>query len=206
MTFFKQALGSILEIIYPEICIACNENNCTHSLCATCRAHLSIINLKERCPHCFSPRENHLCKKSDYLAGVASVFEKENPASSLLKKLKYQKAFTLATSLGNFMALQFLKLNWPLPDLIIPTPQPLSKKIAIGYNPNLLLGKALGKTLQVPCMEVLKVKNAAFYKKPSPDIEDKILLLVETEFSLNSAAECLAKYAPRSLYYITLVY
>lgn len=95
-----------------------------------------------------------------------------------MKALKSGKAPHLAKGLAGYMALQYLKKDLPLPDIIVPVPQSLHRSLQIGYNPSLLLAQHLGKILDRPVISLLKRKRQLVCQM-KVDKERRYLLSVE---------------------------
>jgi predicted amidophosphoribosyltransferase len=129
---------SLLEIVFPSQCWHCDDSTAfSHPLCESCLKLLDIL-----------PPSNPLI-----------TFEGQGPAWTLIQALKSGKAPCLAKGLAGYMALQYLKNDLPLPDLIVPVPQSLFRSLQVGYNPSLLLAHHLGKTLDRPVIPLLKRKR-----------------------------------------------
>jgi competence protein ComFC len=95
-----------------------------------------------------------------------------------MKALKSGKAPRLAEGLAGYMALQYLKSDLPLPDLVVPVPQSLHRSLHVGYNPSLLLAQHLGKTLDRPVLQLLKRKRQLFCQM-KVDTDQRYLLSAE---------------------------
>jgi ComF family protein len=127
-----------LEILFPPFCWHCEEAAVfPHPLCDSCVKLLDVL-----------PPSSPL-----------ATFEGQGPAWTLIKALKSGKAPRLAQGLAGYMVLQYLKNNFPLPDLIVPVPQSLPRALKVGYNPSLLLAQHLGKALDRPVVQLLKRKR-----------------------------------------------
>ncbi|HEX2579527.1 MAG TPA: hypothetical protein VHK67_03895 [Rhabdochlamydiaceae bacterium] len=106
------------------------------------------------------------------------TFEGQGPAWTLMKALKSGKAPGLAKGLAGYMALHYLKSNFPLPDLIVPVPQSLHRSLQVGYSPSLLLAQHLGRTIDRPVLQLLKRKKQ-LYCQMNVDREKRLLLSAE---------------------------
>lgn len=191
---------------------------------------LEVLECAERCPTCFKEKtKNIVClechhSKSPFL-GLASVFEYEGPAASLIKKLKYGKQDYLAQSMGAYLAAQFIHLNWPIPDIIIPVPISTSHYFMRGFNQSELLAKSLSMIIQRPLLIGLgrysgdysqaglshqqrntlgKTSLIIFNKE---NISNKIVLLIDdvatTGQTLKRCGETLQLAKPKAIYGLT---
>ncbi len=150
-------ITKLLEVVFPPFCWHCDEPaTLSQPLCSSCIKLLDIL------------------PPADPLV----TFEGQGPAWTLIKALKSGKAPRLAGGLAGYMALHYLKSDLPLPDLIVPVPQALHRSLQVGYNPSLLLAQHLGKTLDLPVMQLLKRKRQ-LYCQMKVDRERRYLLSTE---------------------------
>lgn len=162
---------SFLDLFYPPLCLHCGESveENLHHLCKSCLHLLELIDPLERCPICFSPQEARIkaicksCQQTPHpLRQCASVFEYLGPAASLVKKMKYSNQPYLAKGLAGYLAAQFLRLEWPLPDIIVPVPISFTHWVDRGYNQSLLLAHELSLILEVPMKEALTRRSGDY--------------------------------------------
>jgi len=150
-------IKKLLEVVFPPFCWHCNDPAAlSQPLCPSCVQLLDIL-----------PPEDPL-----------ATFEAQGPAWTLIKALKSGKAPRLAEGLAGYMALQYLKSDLPMPDIIVPVPQSLHRSLQVGYNPSLLLAQHLGKTLDRPVMQLLKRKRQ-LYCQMKVDRDERFHLSVE---------------------------
>lgn len=190
---------------------------------------MELIEPLERCPYCFSADfvpEKLIClnciKSPPLLNGVATAFEYAGPAACLIRRLKYSDQSYLAKGLGAYLAAQFLHLNWPMPDFLIPVPIAFTHWIDRGYNQSELLAYSMADLLKCPVKNALKRKSgdysqaglsrkqrmqldgALIYLKKDQQLQDKCLLLVDdvmtTGSTLRKCAEALMEDCPSSIY------
>ena len=123
------------------------------------------------------------------------------------------------------MTIQFFKLDWPLPDIIVPVPLSFSHRLSRGYNQSFLIAKEMGHLLQRSAKELLKRRQydfpqAELGKKErtnlSPEsfkwrtreqVSDQIVLLIDdvmtTRTTLNHCASRLQEGFPKYIYAMT---
>lgn len=231
LTLFTQG---IVNLLYPPICLHCRNLNgqAQHPLCEECVCLLEPIDHLERCSYCFAPHELlekgpcHSCRKLDQiLHGVSSVFDYVGPAASLVKRLKYANQPYLAKGCGAYMAAQFLKMEWPFPDLIIPVPTTFGRQINRGYNQSYLLSNSLAELLKCSVKEALVREDGDYSQaglshaqrlllsgktiklKKNQELQDKCILLVDdvltTGSTLKKCAEALREECPAKIYAMT---
>lgn len=237
MLQWTRAIGkSFVDLVYPPICLHCHEplEDSSALFCQCCMLLLSPIDPAERCPYCFSSEfdpENDVscreCRKERHPCDrMAAVFDYEGPASTLIKRLKYGGQFYLATGAGAFLTAQWIALDWPMPDCIVPMPMARLRKFERGYNQSRLLADVIGGLLKCPVLDVLKrrtgdfsqgglnysqrmqLNSAMFTMKGRPNLYDKKILLIDdvmtTGSSLRCCAEVLRGGCPDSIYALTL--
>ncbi len=194
---------------------------------------MELIDPIERCPYCFSPTycpEERVCpdcqKRAPVLDRIASAFDYVGPAATMLKQLKYGQQKHLARGCSAYLAAQFLRLDWPMPDVIIPVPIALNHWIQRGYNQCDLLAIHLGEYLKCPVVHALRRKSGDFSQaglkqnqrlqlsgtsfdlKPGYSFNDKTILLVDdvltTGSTLRKCSEQLFGTYPKAVYGLTL--
>lgn len=233
MSNFPKVFSAFTNFVYPNQCLHCSVLKTESAIfCSSCTAQLEMINPKERCPSCFSADFDSVSLvcytcfvDPPLLKKQAATFDYLGPAASLVTHLKYSNQPYLAKGAGAYMAIQWMNLGWPLPDLIVPVPLTLTHFISRGYNQSLLLAEAIGSILQCPVKKILKrrlwdysqagmskkirqeLDMEAFKCKNSVDISDKIILLVDdvmtTGLTLKRCAEVLYEGYPSAVYGLT---
>lgn len=154
--------------------------------------------------------------------GIAAAFDYEGPPATLVKRLKYGGQIHLAKGAAAYLAAQFLQMNWPFPDYIVPMPMPLLRRFERGYNQSYLLAQALGNILGRPVCNAVKRSSGEYSQaglnhqqrlQLSADgfravkkikMYDKRILIVDdvmtTGSSFRCCAEALQELCPESIY------
>ena len=158
--------------------------------------------------------------------GLASAFDHFGPAAAIIRELKYSGRFQFAKDAAAFMVIQFIRLNWPIPDLIVRLPQSFLRGLFRGYNQSLLIAKEFGKLIERPVVDVLKKRSGefsqtglnrsqrnelsqdAFRWKNRSDFTGKTLLVIDdvmtTATTLRHCGAVLQESFPRRIYGMTL--
>lgn len=229
-------INSFFDLIYPPLCLHCQTtlNSGRDILCHSCISLLEFIDCNLHCSKCFSLAyaPKHSCKncslKRSSLTAIAATFDYRGPPETLIKMLKYHDKPYLAEGLAGFMAAQFVSLDWPIPDLIIPVPQSFSHWYTRGYNQAELLSNSLSTILKCPVKNALSRKSDDYsqaslnysqrlrlsgnsiYLKKNQHLQDKIILLIDdvltTGATLQNCAEALLEDCPNSIYALTICY
>lgn len=202
----------------------------SHILCAACVAQMEILNGEDRCERCFSFKDQKLpCYKctaihSPFLA-LASVFDYDGPAGTLVKQLKYGKNTFLANSMGAYLAAQAIQLNWPLPDVIVPTPLSAIRYLQRGFNQSEQLALNMGEILKTETVLALgrysgdysqagllreqrmQLDKKNFVLINAQKMKNKIIYLVDdvltTGQTLRICGEILQQASPKAIYGMT---
>jgi len=227
----------LINFVYPCYCLHCHRStNVTgQALCEECLALLELVDLQERCPSCFSSDycvEDCYClacaKRTPTLDGIASAFDYMGSAKSLIRCLKYSDMPHLSRGIAAYLAVQFSRLGWPWPDVLVPVPVSFFKWIERGYNQSTLLAQHLGKIIGVPVVEALRRRSGdfsqamlgqetreqlsgqSFFLKRKASLEGKRLMLIDdvitTGTTLVRCAELLLTAMPASVYGLTACY
>lgn len=226
---------AFLHLAYPPLCYSC-ENGISNGeglLCVECLRLLELIDPQERCPYCFSGQfclEQRTCpdcaNKKPLFTQMAAAFDYIGPAASLLKKFKYANKPHLAQGLAAYLTVQFLQLDWPMPDFIIPVPTTRAHQWIRGYHQTLLLAEHVSKGIQRPILEALTRKSGDFSQaglsrdqrirlagesiqlKPGQNLRNKHLLIIDDVFTtgttMRRCAEVLAESCPSSIHVLTV--
>jgi competence protein ComFC len=235
----KQIAKSIgkafINLLYPPLCKHCQEilQNDSHLLCKECLCLLELIDPLERCPYCFSADVSHeiqVCapcmKKPPVLNGMAAAFDYAGPAASLVRKMKYTNQPYLAEGCAAYLGAQFLQLEWPMPDVIVPVPIAFTHLLERGYNQSLILSQEFAKIVQRPVQEALvrrsgdysqaglekhqriKLDGNTIELKKKQQLQDKTILLIDdvmtTGSTMRKCAESLLEDCPKSVYGIAV--
>lgn len=233
--FSRELFRSIYDLVYPPLCIYCSQTIVGDSklFCLECLGLLDLIDPATRCPSCFSMdfcldlKVCGPCKNRPHvLSGLAAAFDYAGPAACLVRMLKYADQSYLAKGAGAFMAAQFTRLEWPIPDVIVPVPIAFTHLLERGYNQSLLLAQSLSGILNRPVNEALYRKSGdfsqaglarkqrlslegkSFIQKKTGILQDKIVLLVDdvmtTGTTLERCGEALQGDCPKSIYALTV--
>ncbi len=229
-------LSSILSLLYPPLCLHCRESleKGNPIFCKGCLEQLELIDPTSRCVVCFStinqtvgkvcPRCLHKGQRT--ISQLAAVFDYMGPASTLIKCLKYSQQPYLAKGAGAFLVAQWVRLEWPLPDLIVPVPMAFTHWLERGYNQSALLAEIVAEALDRPLAEPLKrssgdYRQAAlnqqqrkkltasrFHLNPKISLLDKTILLIDdvmtTSTTLEQCAQVLLEGHPKRIYGLTV--
>ncbi len=227
----RAVMQSLAWLVYQPACIHCDQplaESCRLA-CDTCSELLELLDPTSRCRHCFGQSPTDACAecfgKPVPWHGIASAFDYTGPAASLIRGLKYRNRPYLAKPAAAFIAAQFTRLDWPMPDLLVPVPMPRLRKMARGYNQAELLATELGLFLKRPVVKALKRTVGAF-SQAGLSIEQRqnlpaahfalchqavygrTALLIDdvttTGSTLHACAEALLTGGPASLYALTV--
>jgi competence protein ComFC len=216
------------ELIFPSLCIHCEIKTAGTLFCKGCSCFFELIDPQSRCPYCFAENDGRrpcqeCVQKRRWQLKMASALDYLGAVSSLIKALKYGRMPYLAETGGHFLVMQFYRLGWPLPDLIIPVPR---RNWFHGINHAHLLAQCIAKNLNVPCKPYIKrragdlsqarltkeqreeLSSSSFYLKNKAPVEDKTILLIDdvitTGTTLRRCAEAFAESYPAGLYALSL--
>jgi competence protein ComFC len=227
----RKYFRSFVNLIYPPICLHCKQslNQDNHLLCEACLAILELADPSERCLFCFSPEslsEQQICSecliKPPILNGMAAAFDYVGPSACLVRKLKYSDQAFLAKGCGGYLAAQFLRLEWPIPDVIIPVPITFTHWLERGYNQSHLIALTLSEIIKSPVQDSLirksgdysqaglsnrqrvKLEGKTIQLKKNQSLQDKCILLIDdvmtTGSTMHKCAEALLEDCPASIY------
>lgn len=231
-----QALkNSLQHLLYPSQCLHCHDLTPPDSslLCESCALLLELLDPEERCPFCFGLKRNQssheclfCCRNPSLLYHTGAAFDYIGPAATLVKKLKYGNQPHLARGLAAFLVAQFDRLNWPLPDALIPVPLSFSHWLERGYNQSALLAEEMGSLLGLPVWNALKRRSGDFSQagltftqrmelngqpfklRKKYSLQSRTFILIDDVMTsgttLRKCAECLMEAGPACVYALTV--
>lgn len=156
--------------------------------CNECIVQLEFLNPEGRCVYCFGgdlEGKGEICggcrKGGALLDRCMAAFDYYGPAATLVKKMKYGGQAYLAKGAASFMVAQFIELDVPLPDYVVPVPMPFLRKLERGYNQSLLIAQAFGKMIERPVYDCLK-KEANPYRSAGMNRKQRLEQVGEVVF------------------------
>ncbi|CUI16067.1 putative amidophosphoribosyltransferase [Candidatus Protochlamydia naegleriophila] len=229
---WQELKHSCLHLCFPARCLHCKDVLPPQQsiFCNSCASLLELIDPEGRCQTCFSVKEemSHdclICKRYPSLfLRKAAAFDYLGPPSILVRQLKYANQPYLAKGMGAFLFAQFERLEWPLPDALVPVPLSFSHWLQRGYNQSLLLAEELGKLMNIPVWNALKRTSSdysqaalalkqrkslghAFKLQSNCCLLDKKILVIDDVMTsgstLHRCAEALSEGFPSLLYAMT---
>lgn len=179
-----------LDFLFPPFCLACQERSSTKYLCPDCWQLSELPDPALRCRHCFEELYSNgdlcsQCRKNPILSAVrAAVFDPNAPARFL--------GLEPPEGLASFAIYQWIQLEWPLPDAVIPMPDSVS------------IAKVFADTIQCPFIRALK--GNCEYRVDCLE-EEGILLLIDRGNpieKIQKAIISLSESFPKRIYLLTL--
>lgn len=170
---------SVSSLLFPPLCLHCNAatERAGDIFCSGCAKRLEMVDSRWRCPYCFGmrydPEAGHCldcARQAAFVDGLAATFDYEGPAVSLVNGLTSRGQPYLAKGAAAFLAVQWARLQWPFPDVLIPLPGRWVHRWDRGYHPCDLLAEQLGKLLERP------VRRSLTCRRKGNDGEDRFAM------------------------------
>ena len=206
----KNLLNKILDFIYPNKCIFCEE----------------IIKMgeeKDICKYC-NMEINYIC---DDVEPNLSVFYYDDITRFSILRLKYYNQKQYAKVFAKMMYNKIVKIDIKQYDYIISVPMYIKKKKKRGYDQAEILGEELSKLINIPFEKnnLIRTKNTLPQSKVSFEdrhknvegvfkvlnkdkIKDKNILLIDdiytTGSTINNCAKILKQAGANNICYFTL--
>lgn len=160
-------------------------------LCPSCWLLCTPPDPATRCRHCFKEidEESKLCRNCRWKKSLpiprAYVFDPESPARHL--------GLEASDALAGFAILQWIQLDWPMPDVIVP----MSDAKAIAFD--------FAKLLDLPFVQALS-KECEYLDEKLEDNQIVLLFDVSSSFSqLEKAVSALKNSFPSKIYLLSLM-
>lgn len=216
---------NLFNVLYPPFCLHCDlslDQKKTF-FCQACLELLTPIKTEERCRTCFGAEVPCLLcmQRPAFLKRAAAACDPFSPAVTLSSHL-YKGHTLFVPAAASLMVLQFLALDWPLPDLIVPAPLSLWTRSKRGGDTHTLLAKQIGSTLNTPCAKPLKAAwdKRCFLERADwktrvilrggkktvlPDMRILLVTLKLEDTALRQAAEALLEGGASEIYALALL-
>ncbi len=158
----KQYLKGIINMIYPELCIACNnqDREANEAFCIDCYSELPFTN---QCMLKNNTFKEHFKGKIKIEHGAALFFfVKKGIIQRLIQELKYKNNPKIGVMLGSMLGLEIAKSPYfGKIDLVVPVPLHPQKKAKRGYNQSEKIVTGIVKTLgaKICTNNLVRVKN-----------------------------------------------
>ena len=147
---FSNYLQELLQIVYPTICAACNNQlpRSESILCISCQLALPYTNY-------WQIRQNKIEQKlwgrfEFNRAAALLFFEKQGGVQRMLHSLKYKGKSEIGVYLGEMLAQKLMEGHWPKPDVITFVPLHWKKEKLRGYNQCLFIANGINNVWNVP--------------------------------------------------------
>ncbi len=190
----KQLFHLFLDFIFPPLCLDCREFCSTKHFCPECWQLCAPPDPADRCRQCFDEldRRGDLCAQCRQKAHLpverAYVFNPDAP----IWRLREEHGKALAA----YAIYQWIRLDWPLPDVIIPMPEKESVEA----------GKYFSQFLDIPYISLLRKGEMGYDLRKKNIDEGKIFLLIDVDNPLDllqKAAYALSEVLPKKIYLLS---
>lgn len=144
-------LTDFLNLLYPDLCIICNENltKAEQHICFSC-----LNNIPKTSFHLMTnnPVEKRFWGKVPIQNATAFYFfQKGSPFQKLLHELKYRDNKLIGEVMGKYAAADLSEsLHFADVDVIVPVPLHPRKYARRGYNQSEWIARGLGSVLEKP--------------------------------------------------------
>ncbi len=186
-------IRSFIDLIFPPLCLACEEKCETKFLCPNCWQLCALPDPVERCRHCFEELEDRKtnlciqCRARRILPVVrAYVFDPESPARCL--------GLEAIEAIASFALIQWIQLEWPMPDAIVPMPD----------SDSLAIGSFFATLLDRPFVRAFRADYS--YKEERLEEGQELLLfdISNSMQNLQKAVFTLSESFPKRIYLLSL--
>lgn len=226
--FRTELWPALLDILFPERCLACDNGLKGHrkiSWCATCWQDVRLLGAPF-CTICGKPfteaaGENHLCgyclKKAWHFKQARAAVCYQRPVAEAVKIFKYKGKMHGLATFATLSQLYFEQQPLEMPDIIIPVPLHVKRLRQRGFNQALLLCKkifpswrdkiaphVLERYVWTPPQTGLRAverrRNVrnVFRVREPEKIKNKKILLVDDVFTTGATADECAKTIAKS--------
>ncbi len=186
-------ISSLVDVFFPPLCLACKARCATKFLCPECWLRCELPDPVERCRHCFEELDQRgelcsSCRRKPLLpVPRAYVFDPASPARFL--------GLEAVDALSSFALIQWYKLDWEIPDVIIPMPD--ADSISIGRSFAVALDAPFMRALHLDC----EIKENILEEEQTLllfDVSNRMEKLVKASLALSESF-------PKRIYLLSLI-
>jgi len=170
MGFLRTLLGEILDLVYPQVCAACDDDKPVRGsiFCISCMVGLPCTNY-----HLIvdNPFERHFWGRVKIEAGAALYyFVPGGRAQTILHNIKYRRRSDYAMSVGKIYGQQLVRTpRFEGISAIIPVPLHWRKLRKRGFNQSKYFAEGLSESMGVPVDvdTLIRVRNTSTQTRKS---------------------------------------
>jgi ComF family protein len=156
----RQLWSGFLQLIYPELCVACGSDlpYSATCFCIRCKSRLSVSDM-------YKCRENEFVQRLwgrvPLEAGAAAYyFTRESPIRHAIHHLKYRNKPEIGLMLGREFGRKLrIAEGFQSIDVVVPVPLHPKKERLRGYNQSAMFAQGLAEALDKPLLTGQLVRN-----------------------------------------------
>lgn len=227
MNIFKTVLDSLLDVLYPNKCVACGEIIPKgESLCDFCFESMPKTGFDNRCRVCGCLKKECQCKHHIFsFNGATSPFYNTDIAKKVMYEFKFRKKPEFGHFFAERMALS-VKTDFYGVDFnaVVYVPLLLKNELKRGYNQSRELAISVAEILNIPLVENAigcndkryiqhktkpkdRFKNVKGAYYPNLSLSGRTVLLVDdiktTGATLDECSKALLKAGANEVYCVT---
>lgn len=205
-------LGSFARhTLFPPLCLHCQSHLASPTLfCGPCAGYFELADPRYRCLYCFKEQEEsrpceECLQNKRWGLKRATTLDPFGPVLSFCSHLKSGRMPHLIKTASALMLAQWVRLNWPQPDLLIPYPESFFFQ---NNDLSCVMAHELSKSLESEVSCALGRLPYQFFLKRDEEIEDAILLIVGLYLEMEEfekMAETLEERFPAKIYGLSLI-
>ena len=192
--------SAIIDLFFPPLCHLCGSQS-RQLLCSECFDLLVLTDISSRCRHCFAALESpsglcRQCARAPILSSPrAYLFEPSQMAKRLQSILVREEEDPLRCATASLLVVLWSRLNWPLPDRIIPVRTMQDNRALLD------IGRELAHMLDRPLMDEFSLRWVSPFQwrvqRNSEDLlENQSILLLDLSSSSDNLRDALNELWP----------
>ena len=212
---FGKSLHAILDLLFPPLCLGCRglKENTKGIFCPSCLASLNFFCMANNCAKCLEPIDGKGCKeeKNHLYERMIATFEPSFSGKRLIALSRQREEFyDLMASLA---ICQMLNNNFPIPDIVVPIPDPKIHFLLKDYRFSFHLSKQIASLCRNKVLDLFENSTLSFLEdefswKNRKDISRKVILVVDVWHSykrFQDIGKLLLEGFPEKLYGLSLM-
>ena len=194
LQYIKSFANDLLDFVYPEFCIGCNDERPANknTFCIRCLGRIQYTD------H-FEIEDNELRRRllgrvEPSFAAALYGFIKGGSVQKAVHRLKYEQRPDIGESFGRqYGELLQASPYYIQPDILVPIPLHYTKKEIRGYNQSTRVARGIAEVIKVPIVEDCLVKTKDLVSQTRKGREDRFVNVLNS-FELKKRDKLLGKH------------
>ena len=182
MTSLLSIISSLVDLVFPRVCLGCESELLINEVELFCLDCLSKVQRTDHFQKENNDLINRLGPRVNLTFGAALfTFIKKGRMRQLIHALKYDQRYDIGEKLGEAFGAALLDCSfYPGADLLIPIPIHKNKKAKRGYNQSMVIAQGVSAITGTPIGKNILVKPREINSQTRKNREDRFDNVLDT--------------------------